>query len=444
FYDALGSALFEAICQLPEYYLTRAEDEILSRHAEEIALSAACGENVTLVEFGSGSSTKTRRVIEALLRRQNDLLYVPIDISRAALESAARALLDSFPRLRVEGYAADYDTALARLNDEAASRGRTLALFLGSNVGNFDADEAEAFLRRVRAALRAGDALLVGADLKKDAKVLEDAYDDPLGVTAAFNLNLLARINRGLGADFDPRAFRHVARYDERAGRVEMHIESLRAQTVRVASLPLEIKFDAGERVHTENSYKYDPPALDALAARSGFRRAKTWLDEGARFSSNLFTALSETEPRHEIPDGARRVRQGRSGRRRRRGGRLGRRRLDRAGTARVVPASHRSGLRRRRAALRREPAPRREGARGLDVRRRVRAVRLRRAPLVRPPRSAASPTRARGLRALVERSRLRGRHAHRSQRRADEPPDGRARRPDRVFGRAAAQARRR
>jgi dimethylhistidine N-methyltransferase len=300
FYDALGSALFEAICRLPEYYLTRAEDEILSRRADEIARAVADDSHVTLVEFGSGSSSKTRRVIDALLRRQADLLYVPIDISTAALESAARALLDTYPRLRVEAYAADYDTALARLRDGAASRGRTLALFLGSNVGNFDAGAAEQFLRKVRAALRVGDALLVGADLKKDARTLEEAYDDPLGVTAAFNLNLLARINRELGADFDPRAFRHVARYDERAGRVEMHIESLRAQTVRISALSLEINFAAGERVHTENSYKYDLPALDSLAARSGFARAETWLDDAARFSSSLLTALAESEPRHD------------------------------------------------------------------------------------------------------------------------------------------------
>ncbi|MCA1630869.1 MAG: L-histidine N(alpha)-methyltransferase [Acidobacteria bacterium] len=314
FYDELGSLLFEAICKLPEYYLTRAEDEILSRHADEIAKLACEGldeflfhdeasrdapksEPVTLVEFGSGSSAKTRRVVEALLRRQQSLLYVPIDISHTALEAGAHALLDEYPRLRVEAYAGDYDAALARLGEGREERGRTLALFLGSNVGNFEAAEAGAFLRRVRGVLSAGDALLVGADLKKDAAILEAAYDDPLGVTAAFNLNLLARINRELGADFDPRNFRHVARYDESAGRVEMYVESKRAQTVRVRALGLEVGFAAGERVHTENSHKYDAAQLSDLARGAGFVAARAWRDEANLFSSNLLVAAAESEP---------------------------------------------------------------------------------------------------------------------------------------------------
>ncbi|MCA1815249.1 MAG: L-histidine N(alpha)-methyltransferase [Acidobacteria bacterium] len=300
FYDALGSALFDAICRLPEYYLTRAEDEILARRADDIARAAreGFGERapVTLVEFGSGSSTKTRRVIEALLRRQDGLTYIPVDISVSALEAGARALLESHPQLRVEAYAGDYDAALARLGERRGARGRTLALFLGSNIGNFDAGEAEDFLRRVRSVLRPGDALLVGADLKKDAGVLEAAYDDPLGVTAAFNLNLLARINRELGADFDLRSFRHVARYDGRAGRVEMHLESTRAQTARVSSLDLEISFGAGERVHTENSYKYDADDLSGLAARAGFALERTWRDAAGLFSSNLLVATSRDD----------------------------------------------------------------------------------------------------------------------------------------------------
>jgi L-histidine N-alpha-methyltransferase len=317
FYDALGSQLFEAICLLPEYYLTRAEDEILSRRADEIITAlisppapalvfhdpdeyANALSHVTLVEFGSGSSTKTRHVIDALLRRQKSLRYIPIDISTAALEAGAHALLESYPELRVEAYAGDYDAALARLQRDAATRGRTLALFLGSNIGNFDRAEAENFLRRVRRVLDAGDALLVGADLKKDAATLEAAYDDPLGVTAAFNLNLLARINRELDANFDPRGFRHVARYNDAAGRVEMNLESTRAQTVRLASLALEISFVAGEGIHTENSHKYDLEELDALAARGGFTRARTWLDARERFSSNLFIARAESEPHHD------------------------------------------------------------------------------------------------------------------------------------------------
>jgi L-histidine N-alpha-methyltransferase len=313
FYDELGSLLFEAICKLPEYYLTRAEDDILSRHADEIVKLACEGsggfvlhdeayrdalkfEPVTLVEFGSGSSTKTRRVIEALLGRQQSLLYVPVDISRTALEASAHALLDEYPRLRVEAYAGDYDAALTRLGEGRDGRGRTLALFLGSNIGNFEAAEAGGFLRRVRGVLSPGDALLVGADLKKDAKILEAAYDDPLGVTAAFNLNVLARINRELDANFDLKSFRHVARYEESAGRVEMYVESERAQTVRVRALDLEVSFDAGERVHTENSHKYDAAEMSALARGAGFVVARSWRDAAELFSSNLLVAVTESE----------------------------------------------------------------------------------------------------------------------------------------------------
>ncbi|MFL6209607.1 MAG: L-histidine N(alpha)-methyltransferase [Pyrinomonadaceae bacterium] len=295
FYDELGSLLFDAICLLPEYYLTRAEDEILTRHAAEIVAAAGHAE-LTLLELGSGSATKTRRLIEALLHRQTQLRYRPIDISAAALETSARVLLQSYPALSVEAYASDYDTALAHLASAAAQarepeRTHTLALFLGSNVGNFDRAEAVEFLRRLRGVLRAGDALLLGADLKKDPARLGAAYDDALGVTASFNLNLLARLNREFEADFDLRAFRHVARYDEAHGRIELYLESRRAQVVRLPALDLVVEFAAGELLHTENSYKYDLAELDELAARTGFARTQTWLDEGGQFSSNLFVA---------------------------------------------------------------------------------------------------------------------------------------------------------
>ncbi|HVF44835.1 MAG TPA: L-histidine N(alpha)-methyltransferase, partial [Pyrinomonadaceae bacterium] len=211
FYDDLGSRLFDAICLVPEYYLTRAEADIFARHAAEIVERARDGaRRLTLFELGSGSAAKTRRLIDALLAAQARLRYVPVDISTAALEESASALLGDYEGLSVTAYAADYDTALPRLRDNFEDDARALVLFLGSNVGNFDRAEARDFLRRVRASLRAGDRLLLGADLKKDAGVLEAAYDDPLGVTAAFNLNLLARINRELGADFSVRDFRHV------------------------------------------------------------------------------------------------------------------------------------------------------------------------------------------------------------------------------------------
>ena len=217
FYDELGSQLFEAICLLPEYYLTRAENEILERYSDEIA--ASVHGNKTLLEMGSGSASKTRLVIEALLRRQPDLLFVPVDISATALESSSRILLQSYPRLRIEAYAADYFTGLAELGKKL--RGRTLALFLGSNISNFEEDEALHFLHAMRNVLQKGDALLLGADLKKDPAILEAAYNDALGVTSAFNLNVLARINRELGGNFDLRAFKHNAFFNESLSRIE-------------------------------------------------------------------------------------------------------------------------------------------------------------------------------------------------------------------------------
>jgi L-histidine N-alpha-methyltransferase len=294
FYDELGSQLFEAICLLPEYYLTRAEAEIFARHSAEIVARAAGGSAVTLFELGSGSATKTRRIVEALVARQGALKYVPVDISPAALEAGAHALLQDFDGLNVSAYASDYDAALPLLGGEMREGECSLVLFLGSNVGNFDREGAREFLKKVRRVLRAGDALLLGADLKKERAVLEAAYDDALGVTAAFNLNLLARINRELQADFSLRDFLHVALYDEREGRVEMHLESAREQTVNLGALGISVDFREGERVHTENSYKYDLAGLSALAAETGFERAETWLDSAGRFSSNLFVAVGD------------------------------------------------------------------------------------------------------------------------------------------------------
>lgn len=290
FYDELGSQLFEAICLLPEYYLTRAEDEIIGRYAGEIVMEVAGHKR--LVEMGSGSASKTRRIIEAMLSEQEELLYLPVDISATALETSSRVLLQAYPRLKIRAFAGDYYSGMKALGSFGSEGGaRTLALFLGSNIGNFDREEAGTFLRALRSVLAAGDALLLGADLKKERWVLEAAYDDALGVTAAFNLNLLARINRELDADFNLRAFRHFVRYDEEAGRIEIYVESLRAQVVRIRALGLELQFEEGERVHTENSYKYDMEDLARLAAEAGFTLSRTWLDSMKRFSSNLFVA---------------------------------------------------------------------------------------------------------------------------------------------------------
>ncbi|MEP6742186.1 MAG: L-histidine N(alpha)-methyltransferase [bacterium] len=288
FYDELGSQLFEAICLLPEYYLTRAENEILQRYADEIV--AAVAGPTTLIEMGSGSASKTRLLIEALLRKQSELLFMPVDISATALESSSRILLQSYPRLNIEAYAADYFAGLAELEKE--QRAHTLALFLGSNISNFDPEEAHKFLRALRRVLNEGDAVLLGADLKKDKAVLEAAYNDALGVTAAFNLNVLARINRELGGNFDLRAFKHCAFYNEDAGRVEIYIESSHEQTVTISKLDLEVQFVAREQIHTENSYKYDLADIGKLAAGTGFTRAQTWRDQAQQFSSNLLLAV--------------------------------------------------------------------------------------------------------------------------------------------------------
>jgi L-histidine N-alpha-methyltransferase len=288
FYDELGSQLFDAICLLPEYYLTRAENEILKNYADEI-VSSVKG-NTTLIEMGSGSASKTRLLIEALLRKQSELLFVPVDISASALESSSRILLQSYPDLRIEAYAADYFAGLAELGQKP--RRRTLALFLGSNISNFDPDEALRFLRALRQMLREEDALLLGADLKKDTRIIESAYNDALGVTAAFNLNVLARINRELGGNFDLHNFQHRAFYNEELGRVEIYIESLCEQTVLISRLDLEVKFAEGEQIHTENSYKYDLSDVGRMASHTGFTRARTWLDSKDGFSSNLLLAV--------------------------------------------------------------------------------------------------------------------------------------------------------
>lgn len=290
FYDELGSRLFEAICALPEYYLTRAESEILSSYADDIvsSIGGSTGAPARLVELGSGSAEKTRFLIEALLRRQPALHYLPVDISAASLERSSVELLQLYPRLRVTAYAADYFTALRELVPARAGE-RTAALFLGSNIGNFAQREAADFLLAVRKVLKAEDSLLLGADLKKSADILIPAYDDALGVTAAFNRNLLVRINRELGADFCVEKFRHLALYDEERGRVEAHLVSTARQTVRLAALDLEIGFDEGETIHTENSYKFDLEQLRELARATGFHLERSWLDGARRFSFNLF-----------------------------------------------------------------------------------------------------------------------------------------------------------
>lgn len=282
FYDELGSKLFEEICTLEEYYPPRAEREILEAHAAELA-----GPRAALVELGSGSATKTRIVIEAMLARHGSLVYVPIDVSHTMLIESSEALVADHPGLHVLGIAAEYQAGL----EELARRdlGPKLVLWLGSNIGNFDRPSAAAFLRRVASTMTREDRLLVGADLRKDKRTLEAAYDDARGVTAAFNKNVLVRINRELGGHFDLDAFRHRAVYLEDEGKIEMHLVSTRAQVVHIDALDLDVAFAEGEHIHTEDSYKYSRDELATLADRAGLEILAEWTDQAGRFSETLF-----------------------------------------------------------------------------------------------------------------------------------------------------------
>lgn len=277
FYDDVGSALFEAICALEEYYPTRTELAMMEAHAS--AMAACIGPECALIEFGSGASRKSRLLIAA----SQPSVYVPIDISREMLRSSVEVLHRGFPDLPIVAVCADYSAAFGLPSLDRYEARRRVMYFPGSTIGNFDPPDAVAFLRLLTRLAGPGGGLLVGVDLRKDKAMLEAAYDDPQGVTAAFNLNLLARINRQLGADFDVRAFRHRAHYDEGLGRIEMHLESLSDQSVRIGSKT--IAFGRGETIHTENSYKYSVSGFQALAASAGFQSRECWVDENDLFS---------------------------------------------------------------------------------------------------------------------------------------------------------------
>jgi dimethylhistidine N-methyltransferase len=290
FYDERGARLFEEICGLEAYYPTRTEISILERDLEEIA--AAVGPNVRLVEFGSGSGIKTLLLLENL---ESPASYVPVDISRTQLLHFARSLVRRFPRLEVLPVCADY-TGEYSLPAGRRPAARTVAFFPGSTLGNFERADAEAFLRRIRRLCGDGGGLLIGVDLEKDPAVLEHAYNDPQGVTAAFNLNLLQRINRECGADFDLHAFEHAAPYDAEAGRIEMRLVSRRAQEVRIGTDPAgavlaTVRFEVGEPIVTEYSHKYRPDDFEALASRSGWGVRRRWTDSREWFGVWLLHA---------------------------------------------------------------------------------------------------------------------------------------------------------
>lgn len=279
-YDAIGSELFEQICEQPEYYLTRTEDAILRESADEMV--AGWDDPPVMIELGSGSSTKTRRLIEAALDRYDRLHYVPIDISETILEESARTLIGDYPGLRVTGIASDYHTGLRVVGERI--KGPKLVVFLGSSLGNFDDEDAAALLHRLRASLSGADRFLFGTDLVKDPKVLEAAYFDEAGVTTQFCKNILTRINRELGGNFDLNRFRHEARFSPEYHRVEARLISDRAQEVQIPDLDLSVSFDEGEPIHVENSHKYTQEILGQLAERSRFVEEQSWTDPGGYY----------------------------------------------------------------------------------------------------------------------------------------------------------------
>jgi L-histidine N-alpha-methyltransferase len=284
FYDAEGSRLFERICELPEYYVTRTERGILEKCAGEIA-AYSLG-SMSLVEFGSGSSAKTRLLIESLISRQGALCYTPIDISSSILVRSSYRLLEDYPQLSVAAQIADYDAGLAALMNENPSQ--KLIVFMGSNLGNFDPARALDFLSGIRRSMAEHDYLVIGNDLAKDASLLIAAYDDSRGITAAFNLNLLHRINRELGGTFDISRFDHLARYNGARGRIEMHLKCKKRHTVLIRELGTSFRFEQGETIHTEDSYKYTIGQLDRMFRAAGLKFVRRWLDSRNWFSITL------------------------------------------------------------------------------------------------------------------------------------------------------------
>jgi L-histidine Nalpha-methyltransferase len=292
FYDEVGSRLFEAITELPEYYVTRTERTILAEHADEIISAAAGGRDLSMIELGAGTATKTGLLLEAAIRLQGGVTYHPIDVSETALEEARTRLNAQLPEVTVEPVVADYTEGM-RQNKASSGfgAGRRLVLYIGSSIGNFSPAEALDVLRGVRSQLLPGDCLLLGTDMVKDTSVLLAAYDDAAGVTAEFNKNVLVRMNRELDANFNPQLFRHRARWNEEHARIEMHLESLLAQRVPIPALELEVRFALGETIHTENSYKFTDPRVLALLTRAGFRLRRQWSDTKGWFTVYLAAA---------------------------------------------------------------------------------------------------------------------------------------------------------
>lgn len=287
FYDARGSALFEEITRLPEYYPTRAERQILAARAAEVAALTGAG---TLVELGSGSSEKTRLLLDALRSQGTLAAFVPLDVSAAALADAVGVLSDDYPDLRIQGVVGDFNRHLKLLPDSDSR----LVAFLGGTIGNLLPGDRARFLSELRSTLDPGEWLLLGADLVKDASVLVPAYDDAAGVTAEFNRNVLRVLNRELGADFVVDAYQHVALWDPEQEWVEMRLRADRAMTVRLSALDLTVEFAAGEELRTEVSAKFRRDGLTGELASAGFEVRRWWTDAAGRFSLSLAEAVPE------------------------------------------------------------------------------------------------------------------------------------------------------
>ena len=286
-YDSVGSALFEVISVLPEYGLTRADERLLRRHSDDIV--ARLTPPTVVAELGSGSGKKTRWMLEALSRHQH-ISYCPIEISRAALNMCERELGD-IDSVSIVGFEREYLDGLLEVAARREAPEQLLVLFLGSTIGNFEHPADVKFLSQMRQILRAGDALLLGTDLAKPIHQLISAYDDPLGVTAAFNLNLLARMNRELYADFVLEQFEHVAHFNQDVSSVEMHLRSLKKQVVNIPAAELSVTFREGETIWTESSHKYSLAEVSRIAGEAGFRCDAQWIDEEWPFAENLLIA---------------------------------------------------------------------------------------------------------------------------------------------------------
>jgi len=290
FYDSAGSRLFEEITRIPEYYVTRTERAILEARASEIVTRAAGQNALRLVELGAGSAEKTRLLLSAAVERQDTVFYEPVDVSASALIEAQMRIEEEIPGVLVCPRVEDYTHNLEL--DTTLPTERRLVLYIGSSIGNFEPGESLLLLERVRAALDPGDCLLLGVDLVKGEVVLEAAYDDAAGVTAAFNRNVLVRLNRELDADFHLENFAHRAIWNGEKSRMEMHLVSETKQTVWLPAIDLRVNFEAGESIHTENSYKYRPGDAEALMAKAGFIHETTWTDERGWFAVCLARAV--------------------------------------------------------------------------------------------------------------------------------------------------------